>query len=199
MAWLYFLLLLATDLCGLILAAFTLPGLWLMLGGAAIYAWLTGGDYLSYPTLLALLVLALSAEILEIFLGGAGAKKAGASGWGVTGGLIGGIVGGICLTGLIPFPVLGTIIGICLGCFLGAFSVELLLGQPLSQSARIGMGAARGKLTGIVAKVAIGLAMMLLTFVSGFPIHGRKHVPPPTSGMNPATTPATRPATTGPR
>jgi uncharacterized protein YqgC (DUF456 family) len=169
LAWLYFLLLFITDLCGLVLAAFTLPGLWLMLAGAAVYAWLTHGYYLSYHTLIALFLLALAAEIAELFLGGAGAKKAGASGWGIAGGLLGAIIGGICLTPFIPIPILGTIIGICLGSFAGAFVVEALMGQPLTRSVAIGYGAAKGRLTGIVGKVGIGVVMVLLTMVAAFP------------------------------
>ena len=187
MAWLYFLLLLVTDICGIVLASFTLPGLWLMLAGAAIYAWLTHGFYLgSYP-LVALLILALSAEIAEIFLGGAGAKKAGASFWGILGGLAGAVIGGICLTGLIPIPILGTIIGICLGSFLGAFTIELMLGQPLSQSVLIGYGAAKGRFTGIIAKVAIGCVMFVITFFAAFPIHAKN--PAPMSTTRPTTSP----------
>jgi uncharacterized protein YqgC (DUF456 family) len=170
-AVLFYLLLLVTDLCGIVLAAFTLPGLWLMVAGAAIYAWLTGGHFIGWHSLIALLLLALIGEIVEVFLGGAGAKKAGASGWGIAGGLIGGIVGGICLTSLIPIPILGTVIGICLGCFAGAFAVELLMGQTLSQSVKIGFGAATGKLTGIIGKVLIGLLMFGITMIAGCPHH----------------------------
>jgi uncharacterized protein YqgC (DUF456 family) len=78
------------------------------------------------------------------------------------------------LTPFIPVPILGTIIGICLGSFAGAFAVELLMGQPLSQSARIGFGAAKGRLNGIVAKIAIGLTMILLTFLAAFPVQCSK-------------------------
>jgi uncharacterized protein YqgC (DUF456 family) len=171
-AVLFYLLLLVTDLCGIVLTAFTLPGLWLMVAGAAIYAWLTGGHFISWQTLIALLLLALIAEIVEIILGGAGAKKAGASGWGITGGFVGGIVGGICLSAVIPIPILGTVIGICLGCFIGAFAVELLLGQTLTQSVKIGFGSAAGKLTGIVGKVMIGVLMFFITLIAGCPHHG---------------------------
>ena len=192
MVVIYFLLLLLTDVCGLILAAFTLPGLWLMLAGAAAYAWLTHGYYLGIKSLIALLVLATIAEIAEVFLGGAGAKKAGASGWGILGAFVGAIVGGIWMTGVIP--ILGTIIGICIGSFAGAFVVELLMGQTLSQSAMIGLGAAKGKITGIAGKVMIGLLMMLITFFAAFPIHPT--IPP--AALTPTiTTPATTmPATT---
>jgi len=189
--WLYFLLLLVTDICGLVLAAFTLPGLWLMLAGAAIYAWLTHGEYLGVHTLITLLILAGSAEIAEIFLSGAGAKKAGASKWGMLGGLAGGIVGGICLSWLIP--VIGTIVGICLGSFAGAFTIEMALGQPLSQSALIGYGAAKGRFSGILSKIAFGLVMLVITFCTAMPFHLFK--PAGSSAVPAITVPSTTPTT----
>ncbi len=168
---LYFLLLLMTDIVGLVLAAFTLPGLWLILAGAAMYAALTKGEYLGLDTLILLLVLTVSAEIAELVLGSAGAKKAGASRWGMLGGLAGGILGGLFLTALIPIPILGTVIGICLGSFAGAFIIELGLGQAISQSALIGYGAAKGKFSGILSKLVIGLLMFIITFCMALPVH----------------------------
>src|SRR4051794_2130408 len=189
MAWAYYLLLLATDVVGLLLAAFTLPGLWLMLAAAAGYAFLTHGQFLSYKTLIALLALASIAEIAEFVLGGAGAKKAGASKWGIVGGLIGAILGGLFLTGVIPiFAPLSTIIGICLGSFAGAFCVELALGRPILKSAHIGYGAAKGRLLGIANKVAVGLLMFLITLWVALPIHGSK---PPPAVVPVTTAPAT--------
>ena len=187
MAWLYFLLLMVTDICGIVLAAFMLPGLWLMVGGAAVYAWLTHGHFLSYYSLIALLLMAVAAELSELYFGGAGAKKAGASAWGMGGGLVGAIVGGITLSGLVPVPILGTIIGICLGTFIGAFTIELILGQPLSQSAAIGLGAAKGRLTGIAGKLTIGGLMMTVTFVAAFPHHFGKSTRVLTTRPTPAT------------
>jgi uncharacterized protein YqgC (DUF456 family) len=191
MAWIYFLLLLLTDIIGLGLAAFMLPGLWLMLAGAAVYAWLTHGYYLGFKTLIALLIMAFGAEISEFYFGGAGAKKAGASPWGMIGGLIGAIVGGITLSGLVPIPILGTIIGICLGTFTGAFTVELILGQPLSQSAAIGLGAAKGRLTGIAGKLTIGIVMLLISFAAALPFHLHHPARTTTATTVPAT-PASR-------
>jgi uncharacterized protein YqgC (DUF456 family) len=191
MAWAYYLLLLGTDVVGRVLAAFTLPGLWLMLAAAAGYAFLTGGHYLGEKSLIVLLILALGAEIAEFVLGGAGAKKAGASKWGIVGGILGGILGGLFLTALIPIPVLGTIIGICLGSFAGAFGIELIMGQPVAQSVRIGYGAAKGRFLGIVNKVAIGLLMFLITFWVALPIGGGGSA---TQAASPSTMPTSAPA-----
>lgn len=172
MVWIYYLLLVAVDLLGLVLAAFTLPGLWLMLGAAAVYALLTRGQFLGWRVLLILLVVAAVSEIGEIYLGGAGAKNAGASKWGIVGGFVGAIVGGIFLT-FVPVPILNHVVGICLGTFLGAFVLELVLGQTLGSSLRIGVGAAQGRLFGIVGKLAAGFAMIVLTAIAAFPHHVR--------------------------
>jgi uncharacterized protein YqgC (DUF456 family) len=190
MAWAYLVLLIVVDLCGLVLCAFTLPGTWLMLIGAAVYAAMTRGHYLGWKTLLALFVLALTAEVGEFVLGGAGAKKAGASKWGIFGALVGAVLGGIFLQGLVPIPILGAVVGICLGSFAGAFAVELFLGRPVWQSVRIGFGAAKGRFMGIVGKVTIGFTMFVLSVYFALPLPSRWRPPP-----RPTTVPTTRPTT----
>ena len=187
MAWAYYLLLLSTDVVGLALTVYTLPGLWVMLGGTAIFSALTHGQYVGRWTLLTLLLLAAAAEIGEFFFGGAGAKKAGGSTWGVVGAVVGAILGGIFFT--IPFPVVGTVVGICLGAGAGAAAVEFVLGKPALQSLRIGVGAAKGRLLGIVGKFMIGLAMFALTAVAAFPVNCGSAPP-----RGPTTAVASRPA-----
>ncbi len=192
--WIYWLLLLTVGLGGLLLAAFTLPGTWLILGGATVYSLLTRGEYVGIKTLVVLLLLAIAAEIGEFVLGGAGAKKAGANKWGIFGGLVGAILGGIFLSGLLPivFP-LSTIVGICLGSFIGAFTVELLLGQELWRSVRIGFGAAKGRFLGIVGKFTIAMAMFLLALAAALPSHRPRPRP---KRIAPTTLPTTRLAAT---
>jgi uncharacterized protein len=170
MIWIYYLILLLVGLCGLVLAIFMLPGLWLMLAGAAGYALISHRAYVGDKTLIALLLLAGLAEVSDVFLGGAGAKQAGASGWGIVGGIVGAILGGIFLT-FIPIPIVSTVIGICLGSFLGAAIVELAMGQSAGQSVRIGYGAAKGRFIGIVCKLSLGVIMFLIMLIAAFPIH----------------------------
>ncbi len=191
MAVVYLVILTAVDLCGLVLCAFTLPGTWLMLAAAGVYALLTRGHYLGLKTWLVLLALTLTAEVGEFALGGAGAKKAGATKWGIAGGLLGAILGGIFLTGLVPVPVVGTIVGILLGTFAGAAAVELMLGNDVGRSLRIGLGAAKGRFTGIVLKVTIGVTMFVTSVYFALPL-GSRWSPPPRRLA--ATAPATAPA-----
>jgi uncharacterized protein len=168
--WLYYILLLVMVLAGLALVIFTLPGLWLITAAAAGYAILTRHRDLMGPgTLIALFVIALVAELLEIALTGAAAKKAGGGRGAMIGGVVGGLAGGIFLTFLIPIPILGTIFGICLGSFVGAGGFELVAGGEASHSLKVGVGAAKGRFMGIVSKLAFGVVMAGVVVWMGFP------------------------------
>jgi uncharacterized protein YqgC (DUF456 family) len=112
--------------------------------------------------------LAAFGEVLELVSGIAGARRAGGSKWGAWGALAGGILGAAFGTVLVPVPVLGSVIGMCLGAFAGAASAEWLSGRALGQSLRSGQGAAVGKLFGILGKLAVGLAIWLIAAAAAF-------------------------------
>jgi uncharacterized protein len=170
LVWLYFMLLLLLVAVGLVLCAFTLPGLWLMTAAAAGYSLITRPhDFIGIKTLIVLFVLSLIAEFVEVALTGAAAKQAGGGRGAMIGGVVGGILGGIFLTVVIPIPILGTIFGICLGSFIGAAGVELVGGGQTSHSLRVGVGAAKGRFMGIVSKLAFGGVMAVVIFFTGFP------------------------------
>ena len=168
MIWLYYILLLLISLGGLVLVAFTLPGLWVMTGASAIYALITHEKHLGAKSLITLFLVSLAAEVLELTLGGAAAKRAGGGRRAMIGGLIGGILGGIFLT-FIPIPIVSTIVGICLGSFLGAAAFELLGGEEAGHSLRVGWGAAKGRFQGIISKLVLGICMFLLILIAAFP------------------------------
>ena len=119
-----YLLLIVLLLLGLGINLLNLPGLWLMVGAAAVYEWLTNFHYASYKTLIGLLLLAAVAEVMEFTSAGKAAKRAGGSRRAFWGAIVGGIVGGIVFSGLIPILIVGTVFGICLGTFLGALIAE---------------------------------------------------------------------------
>jgi uncharacterized protein len=168
MIWLLYILLLVSCLIGLLLVLVMLPGLFLMAAASAVYTLLTRAHYLGLRTLLVILVLAVVAELLEMSLGGFVTRRAGGSGGAITGATIGGIAGGIFLT-FIPIPIVSTIVGICLGTFIGAVSVELLAGRAKSHSIGIGVAAVKGRLGGVVMKLTIGLAMFLVILWTAWP------------------------------
>jgi|SRR5581483_5727458 len=184
--WLLYLILLAVLLAGVAINIVTLPGLWLMVGAAALYAIATHFLFLGKYTLMVLFGLALAGEIVEMFVGGAGAKKAGGGRRAIIGAVIGGIVGGIFLT-FIPIPVVSTIVGVCLGSFLGAMFFELAAGEEISHSLRVGLGAAQGRFMGIVTKLAFGVVMLCIALWAALPIGAK-------AAASPATQPASSPA-----
>lgn len=190
---LLYLLLFVVLLLGLLITVMTLPGLWLMLAGAAMYAWLTHWAYMGPWTLATLLVLALAGEIVEIASSGAGAKRAGAGRRGLWGALIGGILGGLFLS-VIPIPILSTLVGVCLGTFLGAAIGELSGGREVGHSALIGVSAAKGRLVGTFQKLGFGCLMFLIAMVVGFPLPRHKTTATSKPRPSPATLPATAPA-----
>ena len=166
--WTLYLLLFTALLGGLFLVVLTLPGLWVMLGAAVLYAAATRLHYVGWKELLFLFVLAAVAEGVETVLGGAGAKKAGGGKLGVVGGIVGGLLGGVFLT-FVPVPVVGTVVGIITGSFLGAAALEWAGGKEVPHSVRIGVGAAKGRFIGIVSKVLFGVVMILATLFAAFP------------------------------
>lgn len=167
--WLSYLGLVLVSVLGLLLTLAGLPGIWLIVLGAGVYALLTGGDPMGVGGLVTLLVLGVAAELIETLLGGVAAAQAGSSKRGMVGAVVGGIIGAVVGTPF--FPVIGTVAGACVGSFVGAFVVELVwLGRTAGASLRIGGSAAAGKLLGILVKLGFGAVMLLVAVVWAFPL-----------------------------
>lgn len=147
---------------GGVLAVFQMPGTWFVLLSAAAYSWVYGFERIGWTVLAVMGGLALVAEFVEIFAGMKGAQKFGASRAASWGALIGGFVGMIVFTPLIPVPVVGTVVGGLLGCFAGAFLMERRAGGDSAKGAKVGFGAAVGRLVGLMVKLATVLTMAAL-------------------------------------
>lgn len=140
---------------GVALTVFTLPGIWLTLAVAAACE-LWRPDLFSWWLLLALFVLAVAAEIADLFASAIGAARAGGTRRASLGSLVGGLIGAIAGTPLIPVPVLGTMLGAAVGAGIGALLLEYHGGEKTwGQSARIGGGAAIGRFTAGLLKIVI--------------------------------------------
>jgi uncharacterized protein YqgC (DUF456 family) len=197
MDWVYYLLLVGVSVVGLALAVIGLPGIWLIVAAAGVYAYLTDGYHIAWWGLLTLILLGVLAEILETALGGVVAGKAGGSKRGMLGAVVGGILGAILGTPLIPIPVLGTLIGACLGAFGGTFAVEVWWVKRTTQdSLKIGAGAAAGRLAGTLTKLLFGGAMLVVVALWALPLtaRGPAAAPPAAPASMPASAPATLPA-----
>ncbi len=92
---------------------------------------------------------ALLVTVLDYIIPAAGAKKYGASKWGVWGSIIGMIVGILFMGPL----------GMFIGTFLGAVAGELVTGKSGGGALKAGLGTFVGTLLGIGLKLTASLAM----------------------------------------
>jgi uncharacterized protein len=127
-----------------------LPGSPLILLGAFIYAWYTDFTVITWGVLLILFALTLLSQMVEYLATIIGAKKYGASRWGIAGAVAGGLIGFFA----------GGVLGIIAGPFLGALVGELLYGRTIGTSMKIGFGTLVGFIGGAIGKLIIALAMV---------------------------------------
>jgi len=169
MSILWAVLLLLVLLAGWLMTLLGLPGNWLMVAAAALYAWLMPGDSpqdVGWPLVAALGILALLGELLEALAGLLGAAKAGASKRAAALSLAGSIVGGIA--GIFigtPIPIVGQLVAAILlagaGALAGAMLGETWAGRPLRESWRVGRAAFWGRLLGTLAKTLVASVMVM--------------------------------------
>ena len=129
-----------------------LPGPFLVLGGALVYAWYTDFTVISWTVIGVLSVFALLSQLLDYLASMIGAKKFGAGKWGMIGALVGGVVG-LFSAG---------VFGIILGPFIGAIIFEMIAGKDFRSSLKIGVGTLVGFLGGAVGKVIIAVTMIVI-------------------------------------
>jgi uncharacterized protein YqgC (DUF456 family) len=127
-----------------------LPGLPIMWAGALIYAILTGFARIGPTYLIVFGILTVVVQVLDYVANLYGAKKMGASGWGIFGALVGMLVG----------LFTGGVIGLVAGSFAGAILGEILIGKTGSQALKAGLGTFLGFLGGTLIKFAVGCAML---------------------------------------
>jgi uncharacterized protein YqgC (DUF456 family) len=151
----------------------SLPGNWILLLLAALFAWLVpveDGRGLSWTTVWILAALATVGEIIEFAAGAAGAAKRGASRRSMWLALLGAFAGSIAgaMVGL-PIALVGSpiaaLLGGAAGAFLGAYAGETWVGRPHGHSVEVAKGAFAGRIWGTVGKFAVGAAMLAVTAV----------------------------------
>ena len=137
-----------------------LPGTFLIVGVALLYAWATGFAAVTWTTLGWLLGLAVVAEGLEFASAAIATGDAAPSRKVSTAAIVGAIVGGIVGT---PFLFgVGSLIGALTGAFAGAAVATSWEGHDAARAMRTGLTALRGRLLGFVVKAAIGAAMLVV-------------------------------------
>lgn len=154
----------------------TLPGNWLVVGLAALFAWwfpAEAGRGITWQTVGIAAALAVVGEAIEFAAGAAGAAKHGASRRAVALSLVGAMAGS--LAGLVvglPIPILGPLIvavfGGAAGAFAGAYLGETWKGRPEADKIAAGQGAFMGRIWGTLGKLAIGAVIVAIVTIDAF-------------------------------
>jgi len=147
---------------------FGLPGNWLNLVAAAVYAFFVpAGQRLSmgWFVVAIILVLALLGEVIEWIAGAMGVAKTGGSRRGAVLAIVGSMIGGVAGAFIgIPVPVIGSVIGVLLfaslGALVGAVLGEKWKGRDWSDSLHVGHGAFWGRLFGTLGKIWVGFLIV---------------------------------------
>jgi uncharacterized protein YqgC (DUF456 family) len=159
------------------LIIFSLPGVWMMLGLAAIiefcdrwYLPPERDQTFGWWVLGVSVGLAAIAEVIDFAAGAEGARRGGASKRGMIGALIGGIAGVFLFTPLFFFvPVIGALLGAILGTFVGAVIGELTApAATMGGTVKPALGATIGRVVGTVSKIGIAIAIWLALSVAAF-------------------------------
>ena len=151
------------GLLSLPLTAVGLPGTWAFLAGVGLWKSFDPAASVSWGAVIAGVVLALIAELIEWGLASRYTTKYGGSrraGWGA---LIGGIVGAVVG---VPVPVIGSIVGSFVGAFLGALALEYSKHGEHDRAGRVAWGALVGRVVATGMKVGLGVVVVVIVIAS---------------------------------
>jgi len=148
--WLITIVLFAVGLIGTVVPVF--PGTTVILAAAIIHRWMLGPEKsIGWRALAVLVVLTLASYAIDVVSGYFGAKYFGATKWGTFGAIVGALVG-------LFFGIVGLFIGPVLGAIVG----EFIAGKRMIDAGRAGWGSLLGNLGGMIGKLMIALAMILI-------------------------------------
>lgn len=136
-----------------------LPGNLLLFFSVLFYAAWSGFLYLSYESLIIVLVIILLAESIEFLAGLLGAKKEKASKRAMVGAVFGGFCGALIGSGIVP--LVGSIIGLVCGGFLGSYLAEYSKAKDSDKAGRVAVGVAVGQMTGVLTKLVLALVAIV--------------------------------------
>jgi len=148
--WLFAVVVMALGLIGTVIPI--LPGTTIILAAAIVHRVALGPDRsLGWSALIAMLLLTLLTYVIDAAAGYLGAKRFGATRWGLIG----------CAAGALAGLFFG-LLGLFVGPVIGAIGGELIGGKEIVKAGRAGWGTFLGGLAGLIAKLFIGLIMIVI-------------------------------------
>jgi uncharacterized protein YqgC (DUF456 family) len=146
---------------GLIGNFLSIPGNFVVAINSLWYGLATNFETINFSFILTLILIAAFIEFIEYLIIALGARRYGASRWGVVGAILGGISGG--LSGFTFSPVFGAILGGLIGVIIGTMLLELLIKKKnIREAFHAMLGALIGKVGGLTIKVIGTLAMVVI-------------------------------------
>lgn len=127
-----------------------IPGPPLIWGASLLYAILTDFEDINQAYLVTFGLLTAFVMLMDYIAGIYGAKKLGASRWGMVGAFAGMIVG----------AVVGTLPGFIIGPLIGAVAFELMIGRKMGEAMKAGVGTFLGFLGGTLMKLIVSVIMI---------------------------------------
>lgn len=150
------LLIMLGGLAGIVLPIIpSTPVIW---AGVFLYAVCDRFETIGWSLLLIFAILTIVSLILDYLGGVIGAKKYGATRWGLIGSVIGGIAGFF----------MGGIVGLVFGPFFGAVLFELIFGKDLRGAFKSGVGTLVGFLGGVIVKLVISVVIIGIFMIKIF-------------------------------
>lgn len=145
-------LLIALGFVGLVLPV--LPGGPLIFLGVLAVAWADGFSRIGFAGLVVIAAFAVVLSLVDYLAGVVGARRFGASYWGLLGAFLGLLAG-------LPFGLPGLVVG----PIAGAVVLELLRERDVERAAKVGLGTLVGFVVGTALKYAIAFVMLGVAFV----------------------------------
>ncbi|MBU1149196.1 DUF456 domain-containing protein [Patescibacteria group bacterium] len=146
--WIIVFLFFSLGLLGILLPF--LPGIPLIFLGSFIYAAYTDFREITGGTILLFVGITIFCFLIDYLSGIIGAKKYGASAYGILGAFLGMIIGLLTLG----------IVGLVVGPFIGAVILEIASGRQSERAIKVGMGTMVGFLAGTFFKFILGFLMI---------------------------------------
>jgi hypothetical protein len=152
-----YLLLGVTQIVGLLLIPLGGPGIWLQIGALALFAWWTEFAAIGAVPLVVLLLVVMTAEVVEAPLAAGGRRFQGRRRAGLAG-LAGGVVGAILG---FRFPLLGSVFGAVAGALTGT-----LIAAVSARSPGVTFWALLGQAGALAIKTAAGVIVALFALMA---------------------------------
>jgi len=148
--WLVAIVVMAIGLIGTVIPV--VPGTTIILAAAVVHRVALGADRsLGWSALIAMLLLTLLTYAIDAAASYLGAKRFGATKWGLLG----------CAAGALLGLFFG-FFGLFVGPVIGAIAGELIAGKEMMKAGRAGWGTFLGSIAGLIGKLFIGLIMIVI-------------------------------------